>query len=153
MNGNSRRYVLTWLYRLSDDLRHRKRLQSGNPAHAWGKRGEDLAHRYLQSEGLVIIARNYRTRGGTAEVDLIAAEGEVLVFVEVKTRETDLFGAPEAAVDAEKRRRIVSGASHYLFHTGANDDQRVRFDIVTVLFGTSTRIEHIRDAFTWPIRP
>lgn len=135
------------LYRLADRLRHWKRLRSGNPEHAWGKRGEDLAHRYLQSCGHVIVARNYKTRGGTAEVDLITEDSGTLVFVEVKTRATDRFGAPEQAVDAEKRRRILRGASHYLVHA---DEQRekVRFDIVTVLFGKTQRVEHIKDAFT-----
>ena len=138
-----------WLYRLADRLRHRQRLKTGNPAHAWGRRGEDLAHRYLQAHRHIVIARNYRTRGGTAEVDLIARDGETLVFVEVKTRGTDRFGAPEEAVDTEKRRRILRGAAHYLVHAGA-EDSRIRFDIVTVLFGSQERIEHIRDAFTRP---
>lgn len=135
-----------WLYRFADTLRHRNRLKSGNPAHAWGKRGEDLAHRYLQSRGHIVVARNYRPTGGTAEVDLITHDGDTVVFVEVKTRGTDQFGAPEQAVDAEKRRRIVRGARHYLSHAGEGAE-RVRFDIVTVLFGDRERIEHIRDAF------
>ena len=141
--------MLRWLYRAADRLRHRARLRSGNPAHAWGKRGEDLAHRYLQSQGHVVVARNYRTRGGTAEIDLVTEDAGTLVFVEVKTRGTDRFGAPEEAVDTEKRRRIVRGASHYLVHTDQNGEH-VRFDIVTVLFGERERVEHIRDAFTWP---
>ena len=135
-----------WLYRCADGLRHRKRLRSGNPAHAWGKRGEDLAHRYLQSQGHIVVARNYRTRGGTAEVDLITHDGATVVFVEVKTRGTDRFGAPEKGVVSDKRRRIVCGARHYLAHSGDNNGQ-IRFDIVTVLFGDIERIEHIRDAF------
>jgi putative endonuclease len=138
--------VLRWLYRKADVLRHRARLR-GNVAHAWGKRGEDLAHRYLQSKGYTIIGRNYRTRGGTAEVDLIARDGDTVVFVEVKTRATDRFGAPEEAVDREKRRRIVRAASDFLFRTDWNRD-RVRFDIVSVLFGETESVEHIRDAFT-----
>jgi putative endonuclease len=135
-----------WLYRLADRMRQRRRLRSGNRAHAWGKRGEDLAHRHLQSVGHIVVARNYRTRGGTAEVDLVTHDGDTVVFVEVKTRGTDRFGAPEEAVDQEKRRRIVRGARHYLTHAG-EDTERIRFDIVTVLFGEKERIEHIRDAF------
>ena len=138
-----------WLYRAADRLRHWHRLRSENPAHAWGKRGEDIAHRYLQSRGHVIVARNYRTRGGTAEVDLITEDSGTLVFVEVKTRATDRFGAPEHAVDAEKRRRILRGASHYLVHAD-EDRECIRFDIVTVLFGDTERVEHIRDAFAPP---
>jgi putative endonuclease len=80
-------------------------------------------------------------------VDLIARDGDTVVFVEVKTRATDRFGTPEEAVDREKRRRIVRAASDFLFRTDWNRE-RVRFDIVTVLFGDGERIEHIRDAFT-----
>lgn len=97
----------------------------------------------------MIVARNYRTRGGTAEVDLITEDADTLVFVEVKTRGTDRFGAPEEAVDAEKRRRILRGASHYLIHTD-QERPKVRFDIVSVIFGDIERVEYIRDAFTWP---
>ena len=138
--------MLRWLYRLADRARHRARLRSGNEAHAWGKRGEDLAHRHLQASGLTIIARNYRNRSGSAEVDIIAREGETTVFVEVKARATDRFGAPEDAVDREKRRHIVRGANDYLFRTGA-DPALTRFDIVSVLVGETQRVEHIRDAF------
>jgi putative endonuclease len=138
--------MLKWVWRIADGLRHRARLK-GNVAHAWGKRGEDLAHRYLQENGCVIIGRNYRTRGGTAEVDLIARDGDTVVFVEVKTRATDRFGAPEEAVDTAKREKIIRAASEFLFRTEW-DSRRIRFDIVTVLFGETQRIEHIRDAFT-----
>jgi putative endonuclease len=127
-------------------MRHRARLR-GNTAHAWGRRGEDLAHRYLQSQGLIIIGRNYRSRGGSAEVDIIAREGDTVVFVEVKTRATDRFGAPEEAVDREKRVKIIRAAADYLFRTEWDRD-RIRFDIVSVLFGEVQRIEHIRGAFT-----
>jgi putative endonuclease len=127
-------------------LRHRLRLRHGNTAHAWGKRGEDLAHRYLQARGLTIISRNYRTRSGSAEVDLIAADGDVLVFVEVKTRESDRFGSPDEAVDREKRRHIVRAANDYLRRLDKGFEC-ARFDIVSVLFGETERVEHIRDAF------
>lgn len=135
-----------WLYRIGDRLRHKARLR-GNQAHAWGKRGEDLAHRYLQRKGCIVVARNYRTRAGTAEVDLIVRDKDTLVFVEVKTRATDRFGAPEEAVDREKRRRIVRAASDYLFHLDS-PEQIVRFDIVSVLIGEAERIRHLPDAFS-----
>ena len=138
--------MLRWLYRIADGIRHRARLR-GNTAHAWGKRGEDLAHRYLQQQGFLIIGRNYRSRGGSAEIDLIAREGDTVVFVEVKTRATDRFGAPEEAVDRAKRAKILRAAWDYLFRTEWDRD-RVRFDIVSVLFGEMQRIEHIRGAFT-----
>lgn len=138
--------MLRWLYRMGDRLRHRVRLRT-NTAHAWGKRGEDLAHRYLQRQGYTIIGRNYRTRGGTAEVDLIARDGDTVVFVEVKTRATDRFGAPDEAVDRAKREKIVRAAAEFLYRTECDRD-RIRFDIVSVLFDDGERIEHIRAAFS-----
>jgi putative endonuclease len=80
-------------------------------------------------------------------VDLIARDGDTTVFIEVKTRATDRFGAPEEAVDREKQRRIIRAASDFLFRADYDRD-RVRFDIVSVLFADTERVEHIRDAFT-----
>ena len=71
-----------------------------------GRRGEDLAHRYLRRQGFTIVARNYRLAAGDAEVDLIARDGEALVFVEVKSRETGEYGPPERAIGEEKRRHL-----------------------------------------------
>jgi putative endonuclease len=134
---------------LADWLRHRVRLRHANKAHAWGRRGEDLAHRYLQACGYVIIGRNWRTKNGSAEVDIIAAEGDTIVFVEVKTRATDLFGAPEEAVDEVKRRHMMRAASEYLRVIDADFD-RARFDIVSVLFADGERVTHYRDAIPKP---
>src|SRR6185312_14404164 len=67
------------LYRLADRLRFRRH---GNA----GRHGEDLAHRYLRSQGMLVVARNWRPPQGGGEIDLIAREGETLVFVEVKWR-------------------------------------------------------------------
>lgn len=130
---------------LSDWLRHRARLKTGNPAHAWGRRGEDLAHRYLQACGYTIIGRNWRTKSGSAEVDIIAADGDTIVFVEVKTRATDQFGAPEEAVDEVKRRHILLAASEYL-RIADIAVERARLDIVSVLFGDGDSVVHHRDA-------
>lgn len=138
--------MLTPLFRLGDRLRHRARLRSGNAAQAWGKRGEDLAHRFLQKRGYVIVGRNYRTKNGSAEVDLIAWDDETLVFVEVKTRVSEEFGTPDAAVDAEKRRRIIRAATEYIRRTDC-DPGKARFDIVSVTFGDGERVSHQFDAF------
>ena len=70
-----------------------------------GKIGEDLAAKYLERNGLRIIERNYRFERG--EIDLIAEEGEELVFVEVKTRRSNAFGAPEDAVTERNRNKCV----------------------------------------------
>jgi len=92
-------------------LRNRLRRLSWNSGHASGRRGEDVAHRFLQKRGYTVVARNYRTRNRFAEVDLIARDGEFLVFVEVKSRATEEFGEPDRAVDAEKQRNLQRAAA------------------------------------------
>src|SRR5258706_16380933 len=99
--------MLSLLYRLADRLRHRARRRRTNPDLAAGRRGEDLAHRFLRRQGFTVVARNFRPRSaGAGEVDLIAWERERLVFVEVKSRATDDYGMPERAGDPEKQRDI-----------------------------------------------
>ncbi len=98
---------------------------------------------------MVVSARNYRTPGGAAEVDLIAHEGAFLVFVEVKTRATDEFGAPDRAIGIEKRDKIRRAALHYLRRSG-HDPAKVRFDTVAIVAesGGSAKIDHVRDAWS-----
>ena len=76
-----------------------------------GKKGEDLAARYLTSLGFRIIARNFKARYG--EIDLIAIDGQTLVFVEVKTRVGESFGKPEEAVTFRKLAEVVKTAQYY----------------------------------------
>lgn len=136
-----------WLYRICDGIRHRRRVREGNLAHALGKRGEDLAHRLLQRQGCYVVARNYRTPSSTAEIDIVAQDGDTIVFVEVKTRSSEEYGSPDSAVDAEKRRKLLRGAEHYLRRNDVRNAP-VRFDIVNVLFDNDIpRLEHLRDAF------
>jgi putative endonuclease len=142
--------VLRQIGTIGDWLRHRARLRAGNRAHAWGRRGEDLAQRYLQACGYTILGRNWRTKNGSAEVDIIAADGDTIVFVEVKTRATDEFGAPEHAVDEAKRRHMMRAAVEYL-HLTEKDLDRARFDIVSVLFGDGESVVHYRDAIPKPV--
>jgi len=111
-----------------------------------GRVGEDMAHRYLRRRGCTVVARNYRARSGAGEIDLVAWQGGALVFVEVKTRSSEDHGAPEAAVDLEKRQAIQRAAREYTRRSGAEWDQ-TRFDIVSVVVGRRTRIEWQRDAF------
>lgn len=132
------------LFLLADAVRRRARRKRMDPAHALGRDGEDTAHRFLQRAGLIVVARNYRTPGGSAEVDLIARDGETLVFVEVKSRETDAFGAPDRAIDSVKQEKIRRAAAHYLRRSG-HDPGRVRFDIVSIVAGEA---EHFRDAWS-----
>jgi putative endonuclease len=137
------------LLQVTDWLRHRARLRRWNTAHAWGRRGEDLAHRFLQRAGYTIVARNLRLRGAQIELDLVAHDGATIVFVEVKTRASDEFGTPDQAVDHEKREHLIRAASAYLRAAEASWS-RARFDIVTVTFEGGVRIGHIRDAFSRP---
>ena len=129
-----------------DRLRDSRRRRSWDRDRAAGRRGEDLAHRYLRREGFVIVARNYRLASGEAEADLIARDGEDLVIVEVKTRETAEYGSPERAVNLEKRRHLIRVGREYARKTGT-PWERVRFDVVTIVLGESPEITLLRSAF------
>ncbi|HUS06163.1 MAG TPA: YraN family protein [Bryobacteraceae bacterium] len=136
------------LYRLADWLRHKHRLRVWAPAHASGRRAEDLAHRLLRRQGFTVVARNYRARGGSGEIDLIAWDGPTLVFVEVKSRLSEDYGSPDRAVDEEKQHKILRAASEYVHRSGA-DRNAIRFDIVNVIFSTEPELTHIPDAFAY----
>jgi putative endonuclease len=113
---------------------------------AAGRRGEDLAHRYLRRLGYVIVARNYRLSSGEAEADLIARDGEDLVIVEVKTRATDEFGPPEGAVTPEKQRHLLRVAREYA-RKSDTPWERVRFDVVSIVLRRKPEITVLRGAF------
>ncbi|SRR5579883_882373 len=130
--------------KILDRLRDVRRRKLWSPTAASGRRGEDLAHRFLQAEGFVIVARNYRL-AGAAEADLIAREGDALVIVEVKTREAADFGPPERAIDEEKRRHLIRVARAFARRTGT-PWERVRFDVVAVLLSDPPEFQLFRDA-------
>ena len=138
--------MLRSLYRFADVLRERSRRRTLNPDQALGRRGEDLAHRFLQRAGMVVVARNYRMASGAGEIDLVGREGDALVFVEVKSRRSDTYGAPERAIGHEKQSSVVRAAREYARHAAVPWEQ-VRFDVVTVVFSTPPAITHFRDAF------
>ena len=129
-----------------DSLRDARRRRSWDRDNALGRRGEDLAHRFLRKQGYIIVARNYRLSSGDAEADLIAREGEDLVIVEVKTRATDEFGPPEQAVNPEKRRHLMRVAREYARKTDTPWEQ-VRFDIVSIVLREPPEITLLRAAF------
>jgi putative endonuclease len=107
--------------------------------------GERIATAYLQRLGYSILARNYRCRGG--EIDLVAADGPVVVFVEVKTRRRTEWGGPLEAVDARKRRRMAMAASHFLLARWRGEPA-VRFDVIGILWRAGTPdVEHVMNAF------
>jgi putative endonuclease len=112
---------------------------------ALGKSGEDLACRELERRGYAIVARRFRVRSG--ELDIIARDGAVLVFVEVKTRSGRRFGAAAEAVTFTKQRRIALLASEYLLRHRMSDCP-CRFDVVSVTVGAGAPdVEIIQNAF------
>ncbi len=134
------------LWKLSDAARQFRQRQTLSPTAALGRRGEDLAHRYLRSAGLTILARNYRPGGGDAEVDIIARDKDVVVFVEVKSRSSAEFGTPDRAIDTEKQKHIVRAARAYATRAGLEWSE-VRFDTVSIVFTSPPSIVHQQDAF------
>ncbi len=103
--------------------------------------GEGKAAKYLKSSGYEILKRNLRTPFG--EVDIVAKRGDVMAFIEVKTRSGDSFGRPSEAVGRDRMKRYVAAAEY--FFTGRECDCTVRFDVVEV---TKQGINHIENAFT-----
>jgi putative endonuclease len=113
---------------------------------AMGRKGEDLAHRYLRSRGFEILARRFRLPDGSGEIDIVARDHATLVFVEVKTRRSAEFSRPERAIDAGKQRRLVRAASSYLLKSGANWSH-ARFDLISIVMAEPPSVTHYKDAF------
>jgi len=109
-----------------------------------GREGEDLAARFLTKKGYRILERNYRTRSG--EIDLVALHDGAVVFVEVKTRTSDAFGAPELAVNPRKQQRMVKAALGYLKYKKLHQVP-CRFDVVAITTAAEQEVEHIQNAF------
>lgn len=128
-----------------DYLRHLRRSQEWAPSQAAGRRGEDLAHRFLRRLGFVIVARNHRLAAGDAEADIIAWEGDTLAIVEVKSRESAAHGPPDRALSEEKFHHMRRVAREYAGKT-ATPWEQVRFDVVTVLLTDPPEIELHRAA-------
>jgi len=110
-----------------------------------GDLGELAAVAALQKDGYRIVARNHRCRRG--EVDVVAERGELLVFVEVRTRATAAFGTPEETVNSAKRRRVVAAARDFLARW-RGPERGVRFDVIAVVGGADApRLTHLENAF------
>ena len=131
--------MFSLIYRAADALRRRSLAKNH------GRLGEDMAHRYLRGRGCTVVARNYRPPSGHGEIDLVAWHTGQLVFVEVKTRATVEFGAPERAVDSEKQLHLIHAARDYARRANV-EWQRVRFDVVAITL-SPRHIEWRRDAF------
>lgn len=106
----------------------------------FGDRAEALAARHLTAKGMRILARQFRTRYG--EIDLIAKDGDEVVFVEVKARTTNDFGYPEESVTVTKLRKIMQCAAQYL-RKQRWDDHPHRIDVIAIEFATNPpRLTH-----------
>lgn len=105
-----------------------------------GREGEKQAVKYLKKNGYKILEKNHRTRFG--EVDVIARKGEVVAFIEVKTRLTDIFGSPSQAVTRERQFKYIQAAKFYF--AGCETDCVVRFDVIEIFRGN---LNHIESAF------
>jgi len=112
---------------------------------ALGIKGEILAVKFLKGKGYQILRMNYKTPIG--EIDIIAKDGNTLVFVEVKTRTDDFFGYPYEAVNERKKKKLRNVALLYL--KKLSKELPVRFDILSILYREKGKkeIEHIKDAF------
>ena len=109
-----------------------------------GEKGEGLAVKFLKKKGYRIIKQNYKTPIG--EIDIIAAEGDTLVFIEVKTRESLEYGHPFEAVNKAKRRKIANVALLYL--KALKKEPPCRFDVVSIFYENGRPgLELIKDAF------
>lgn len=109
-----------------------------------GNRGETLAEKLLLESGYQILERNWRF--SRAEVDIIAKDRDVLVFVEVKTRSSEIFGKPEESISPKKETLLKDAAAVYMEQIG--HEWEIRFDVVSILIkGSGYSIEHFKDAF------
>jgi len=113
-----------------------------------GNRGERLAIRFLKKKGFRIIARQYRTKQG--EIDIVAADGDAIVFVEVKTRSNLKAGHPTEAIGHRKQKKLTNLALGFLKKHKALD-QPARFDVVSIVIpkdGRKPMVEHYPNAFS-----
>ena len=120
------------------------------PSMQLGQDGEELAAEHLTAQGFTVLERNWRCRGG--ELDIVARDpdGATLVFCEVKTRSTDVFGLPAEAVGRVKANRIRQLALRWLDeHPEARNRGDLRFDVVSVVRrrGFAPEVQHLRAAF------
>jgi len=110
-----------------------------------GERGEQLAISHLKKKGYVILETNWRYR--RAELDIIAKHGEILVFIEVKTRNNNNFAEPEMAVDGKKQKLMASAGAAYM--RKIEHDWEVRFDVISIIYKNEKdfHVRHFEDAF------
>ena len=126
-----------------------RRVLRGAKARTRGASGEDVAAAFLQVKGARILHRNWRPEGAgvKSECDIVAKCGDIICFVEVKTRKSSEFGEPQEAVNASKRRQLERLARSWIQLHG--DEQTLRFDIIEVWWkdGENPRVAWIEGAF------
>jgi putative endonuclease len=112
-----------------------------------GNNGEHIAQQYLQQHGYTLLGTNLRF--GRGELDIVCTHQNILIFVEVKTRQTALHGTPEDNVTPAKEQLLIRTASMYLQSTGYEGE--IRFDIISVTLQPTLQVLHFQDAFfpTW----
>lgn len=106
--------------------------------------GENLACNYLLNKGYIILERNFRSKVG--EIDIIAKANEVIVFIEVKTRNNNYYGLPYESVDYRKQQKIIWAAKSYI-NLNKLSNYQYRFDIIEIYMKSKNKINHIQDAF------
>lgn len=109
-----------------------------------GKSGEEIAKEYLISKGYKILELNYRNKIG--EIDIIAMDRDILVFIEVKTRTSIQYGYAFEAVDFRKQRKIINTSMVYIKYKNLIDVQ-LRYDIIEIYLIKNTIINHLDNAF------
>jgi putative endonuclease len=113
---------------------------------ARGLAAEERACRHLAENGFTVVARNYRPAG--AEIDIVARQGDLIVFAEVRFREADAYGGPEETIDLRKRRRVVAAARRYLSGIPPESWREARFDVIAIGgSGDGAALRHYPGAF------
>ncbi|MFZ2960863.1 MAG: YraN family protein [Candidatus Ozemobacteraceae bacterium] len=128
----------------SENVEKKRRLEGRQEL---GKRGEEAAVAFLVGKGYRLIERNYRTRAG--EIDIIAFDGETLVFVEVRARTSSRQGNPFETVTRSKQEKLIKMARWFLAARGIGSGVPCRFDVIGLLPGADGRLypEHVTNAF------
>jgi len=110
-----------------------------------GRMGEEMAIAYLKKKGFVILDTNWHFQH--LELDIVAQDGNTLVFVEVKLRSTAYFGNPEEAISRQKISRLMNAAEAYIFEKDFQGDSR--FDVISIItpYGKKPELEYFEDAF------
>jgi putative endonuclease len=132
----------------TENAKNTEKAKKAPPDHnrARGNAGEDTAAEYLTQQGMTILRRNFHF-GRTGEIDIIAEDGETLVFVEVKARRSDAYGSPEEAITPAKQRSLQRVAAGYLYVNGI-EHRECRFDVIAIRYEDNIpQVRHLVNAF------